>query len=204
MAGRFKEYVYNPLFIADKYEENIGLIDRAAIRADYSHMRKLANERLKRFEGTQWAKSSIYKTSKNRFKRLDDIKDADELAHLIVEVKKFLENPLSTVTGQKKNVQSTIEVLHEHGFKFVNQSNFSDFAMFMDRMRALSLSSSYDSDDSAKVWNKIRKQGGTPEEIAEAFSKYTDEKLKEKPNGGGRIAISSDRIIEIWRKNREI
>ena len=65
MAGRFKEYAYNPAFIADKYEEDLGLIDRAAIRADYSSMRKLANQRLKRFEGTQWEKSEIYKFNKN-------------------------------------------------------------------------------------------------------------------------------------------
>lgn len=204
MAGRFKEYVYNPLFIADKYEEDIGLIDRAAIRADYSQMRELANKRLKRFEGTQWIKSSIYKTNKNRFKRLDEIKSPEELAHLIVEVKSFLENPLSTVSGQQRNVKSVVETLHERGFTFVNQSNFSDFAMFMDRMRALGLSNIYDSEQAAEIWNTTRKKGASSDEIAEAFSKYTDEKLKEKPKGGERIAVSSDRIIEIWRKNREI
>lgn len=203
MAGRFKEYVYNPAFIADKYEEDIGLIDRAAIRADYSKMRKLANQRLKRFEGTQWSKSAIYKFNKNRFKRLDEIKSAEELAHLIVEVKEFIENPLSTVSGQQRNIKEHVEKLHEVGFTFVNTKNFSDFAMFMDRMRSLSLSSQYDSEQTAEVWNTLRKRGAKPEEVAEAFKQYTDEQLTEVPKAGGRIAISSDRIGEIWRKSRK-
>lgn len=203
MAGRFKEYVYNPLFLADKYEEDLGLIDRAAIRADYSSMRKLANQRLKRFEGTQWEKSAIYKFNKNRFKRLDQVKNPEELAHLLVEVKDFLENPLSTVTGQQRRIKDTVETLQEQGFTFVNTKNFSDFAMFMDRMRALNLASIYDSEQSAEVWNTLRKKGATPAEVAEAFSKYTQELLESKPEAGERIAISSDRIGEIWRKTRK-
>lgn len=203
MAGRFKEYVYNPLFLADKYEEDVGVIDRAAIRADYSQMRKLANERLERFKGTQWEKSAIYKFNKSRFKRLDEVKSPEELAHLIVEVKSFLDNPLSTVTGQKRKLKEHVESLHEVGFTFVNTQNFSDFTMFMDRMRSLSLSSLYDSEQSAEVWNTLRKQGAKPEEVAEAFKQYTDEKLSETPKAGGRVVVSSDRISEIWRKTRK-
>lgn len=203
MAGRFKEYVYNPLFLADKYEEDIGLIDRAAIRADYSQMRKLANQRLERFKGTQWEKSAIYEFNKNRFKRLDEIKSPEELAHLIVEVKAFIENPLSTVTGQQRQIKKRVEALHEVGFTFVNTKNFSDFAMFMDRMRALHLSSIYDSEQSAEVWNTLRKKGASPAEVAEAFNKYTQEQLESKPEAGERVAISSDRISEIWRKTRK-
>lgn len=200
MAGRFKEYVYNPLFLADKYEEDIGLIDRAAIRADYSQLRKIANKRLKRFEGTQWVKSSIYKFNKNRFKRLDEIKSPEELAHLLVEVKEFIENPVSTITGQRRQIKRKVEYLREIGFTFVNTKNFSDFAMFMDRMRALSLSSLYDSEQAAEVWNKLRKEGAKPAEVAEAFNQYTNEQLKEAPKVGERVAISSNRISEIWRK----
>ena len=203
MAGRFKEYVYNPLFLADKYEEDIGLIDRAAIRADYSQMRKLATRRLRRFENTQWAKSAIYKFNKERFKRLDEIKSPEELAHLIVEVKAFIENPLSTVRGQERNIKEHVKKLHEVGFTFVNTKNFSEFAMFMDRMRSLSLSSQYDSEQTAEVWNTLRKQGAKPDEVAEAFNKYTDEKLKDIPKAGERIAVSSDRIEQIWRKTRK-
>lgn len=203
MAGRFKEYAYNPAFIADKYEEDLGLIDRAAIRADYTSMRKLANQRLKRFEGTQWEKSAIYKFNKNRFKRLDQVKNPEELAHLLVEVKDFLENPLSTVTGQKRRIKDTVTTLQEQGFTFVNTKNFSDFAMFMDRMRSLNLASIYDSEQSAEVWNTLRKHGASPAEVAEAFNKYTKEKLESKPEAGERIAISSNRIGEIWRKTRK-
>lgn len=203
MAGRFKEYAYNPAFIADKYEEDLGLIDRAAIRADYSSMRKLANQRLKRFVGTQWEKSAIYKFNKNRFKRLDQVKNPEELAHLLVEVKEFLENPLSTVTGQQRRIKDTVATLQEHGFTFVNTKNFSDFAMFMDRMRALNLASIYDSDQSAEVWNTLSKQGASPAEVAEAFNKYTQENLESKPEAGGRVAVSSNRISEIWRKTRK-
>lgn len=203
MSGRFKEYVYNPAFIADKYEEDLGLIDRAAIRADYSSMRKLANQRLKRFEGTQWEKSAIYKFNKNRFKRLDRVKNPEELAHLLVEVKEFLENPLSTVTGQQRRIRDTVSTLQEQGFTFVNTKNFSDFAMFMDRMRALNLASIYDSEQSAEVWNTLRKKGASPAEVAEAFNKYTQEHLESKPEAGERIAVSSNRISEIWRKTRK-
>ena len=203
MSGRFKDYVYNPLFLADKYEEDTGTINRAAIRADYSAMRKVAMKRLKRFEGTQWAKSQIYKNNKNRFKKLDEVKDSEELAHLIVDLRNFLDNPLSTVSGQKRNIKPVLEALHERGFTFVNANNFSDFAIFMDRMRALGLSRLYDSEQSAEIWNKAREKGADPSEVAEAFNKFTDTQSSTSP-GGLRNAVSSDRIIEIWRNFRKV
>lgn len=200
MAGRFKEYVYNPLFLADKYEEDIGIIDRAAIRADYSQMRKLANQRLKRFKGTQWEKSQIYKFNKNRFKRLDQIKSAEELATLVVEVRDFLNKPESTVSGQVSRTTQLIKSLHESGFNFVNKSNVSDFLLFMDRMRALGLASSYDSDQTAEIWNELRKEGVKPAELAEAFKTHSEEQLKNAPDKVGLQNVSANDIRRIYRK----
>lgn len=195
MAGRFAEYVYNPLFLADKYEENIGLIDRAAIRADYSKMRKLANQRLKRFEGTEWEKSATYKFNKNRFKKLDSIKSVEELASLIVEVKDFLESPRGSVTGQKRIRREAIETLHERGFDFVNTTNFAQFTQFMQRMRALGLSKLYDSEQSADIWNTLRKEGVSNADIEKAFTEYSNQE-DVRASGG----VSADAVRAFIKK----
>lgn len=196
MAGRFDEYVYNPLYLADKYEENVGVIDRAAIRADYAHMRKLANQRLKRFEGTEWEKSATYKFNKNRFKKLDSIKSAEELANLLVEVKDFLESPRGSVTGQKRIRREAIETLHERGFDFVNTRNFEQFTQFMQRMRALGLSKLYDSDQTADIWQKMREQGASNSDIEKAFSEYSNTE-DVRTNGG----VSADAIRAFIKKS---
>lgn len=196
MLGKFPEYVYNPAFIADKYEENIGAIDRAAIRADYAYMRKLANQRLKRFEGTEWEKSATYKFNKNRFKKLDSIKSAEELASLLVEVKDFLESPRSSVTGQKRIRREAIETLHKRGFSFVNTANFAQFTQFMQRMRALGLSKLYDSDQSADIWQKMREQGASNADIEKAFVEYSNQESG-RSNGG----VSADAIRAFIQKS---
>lgn len=196
MAGKFPEYVYNPLFLADKYEENIGLIDRAAIRADYSHMRKLANQRLKRFEGTEWEKSATYKFNKNRFKKLDSIKSAEELASLIVEVKEFLESSRGSVTGQKRIRREAIETLHERGFTFVNTGNFAQFTQFMQRMRALGLSKIYDSEQTADIWQKMREKGASNADIEKAFTEYS--KQEDVRTSGG---VSADAVRAFIKKS---
>lgn len=195
MAGKLPEYVYNPLFLADKYEENVGVIDRAAIRADYAYMRKLANQRLKRFEGTEWEKSATYKFNKNRFKKLDSIKSAEELASLLVEVKDFLESPRSSVTGQKRIRREAIETLHERGFDFVNTRNFEQFTQFMQRMRALGLSKLYDSDQTADIWQKMRERGASNADIEKAFMEYSN--TEDVRASGG---VSADAIRTIIQK----
>lgn len=197
MAGRFQDNVYNPLFLADKYEENIGLINRSAIRADYSAMRKQAMKRLKRFEGTEWENSAIYRFNKNRFKKLDSIKSAEELAHLSVELKEFLENPAASVTGQKRIRRERIETLHERGFRFVNASNFNAFAQFMSRMRSLGLASIYDSEQSAEIWNTLHEEGAPPDDVAEAFKQFQENNAV---NGVRASGVSSDQIRRIWEK----
>lgn len=196
MSGKMPEYVYNPAFLADKYEENVGVIDRAAIRADYSQMRKLANKRLKRFEGTEWEKSATYKFNKNRFKKLDSIKSAEELASLLVEVKEFLESPRGSVTGQKRIRREAISTLHERGFTFVNTSNFAQFTQFMQRMRSLGLSKVYDSDQSADIWNTLRGEGASNADIEKAFTNYSKQE-DGRVNGG----VSADAIRAFIQKS---
>lgn len=203
MAGKFPEYVYNPLFLADKYEENIGLIDKAAIRKDYSQMRKLANQRLSRFKGTEWEKSATYRFNKNRFKRLDQIKSVDELAALVVEVKEFLENPVGSVSGQARRRAKTILELHERGFTFVNKANFSEFTAFMNRMRALGLSNIYDSEQTAEIWSKTREKGATAEEVAEAYKQYSEDNAKAGGRTDGPTAAEVERIWKSAERNRK-
>lgn len=193
MAKRYYDDFYNPRNIqyalADKDE-------RANIIKDYSEMRKLANRRLKNFVGTEWESSKQYQMNAGKYKRVSDIKDDTELAHLLTELHGFVTSSTSTVTGLKQQRNRTIETLHERGYTFINKGNLRQFGDFMEDIRQRQLASLYDSARLADVFHMAEKKGITPGALAERFSDYEKQQAHLPPEQRNSLKRASSK--ELW------
>lgn len=169
---------YVPGFLADEIVKSGGVLKAAVIRKDYSRMRKIAQKRLKRFEGTEWVDSDVYRYNKNRFKRLDQIKTAGELALLTVEVQRFLQSPTGSITGLKKQRTDIIAQMHEHGYTWITAKNFRQFTKFMDKLRSSGIARMFDSERLGEMLSESVEQGVTADELARDFEKFVAKEVK--------------------------
>lgn len=193
MAKRYYDDFYNPRNIqyalADKEE-------RAKILKDYSDMRKIANRRLENFKGTEWESSKQYQMNAGKYKKISDIKDDTELAHLLTELHGFVTSATSTVTGLKQQRNRTIETLHERGYTFINKGNLRQFGDFMEDIRQRQLASLYDSARLADVFHMAEKKGITPGALAERFSDYEKQQAHLPPEQRNSLKRASSK--ELW------
>lgn len=119
-----------------------------AIRQEYSKLRSTANKRLQRLEA-----AGLGDRGKFRFPVIKGKTDA-EIAAQLADVSRFLKDPRTTVTGEKKFVEGELKMLREKGYDFVDRSNFYDFIKFMDEKRAEVGGKLFDSGDAADVFNE--------------------------------------------------
>lgn len=193
MARRYYDDFYNPRNIqyalSDKEE-------RANILRDYSEMRKIANRRLENFKGTEWESSKQYKMNAGKYKKISDIKDDAELAHLLTELHGFVTSSTSTVTGLKQQRNRTIETLHERGYTFINKGNLRQFGEFMEDIRQRQIASLYDSARLADVFHMAEKRGINPEDLAERFSDYERQQSHLPPEQRNSLKRASSK--ELW------
>lgn len=170
---------YTPFFLADEIAKSGGYLKAAAIRKDYSRMRKIAQKRLKRFEGTEWVNTEVYKYNVNRFRRLDQIKSAGELAYLTADLYRFLQSETGTITGLKKQRKATIAKMHEKGYTFITNANFIAFTQFMQALRSAGIARLYDSERLGHIFAEEYEEGVPPEELSEKFKQYTAAQIAE-------------------------
>lgn len=115
--GRFS---YTPSQIARMPEREV--------RKIYSEYRKIANKRAARLRARGF---SDWELSKKKFAKTKDL-DAQEVREQFAEVNLFLRDTRTKLKTLQKWVDSEIESLHEHGYDFVNHSNFRKFIDFME------------------------------------------------------------------------
>lgn len=191
--GKFNSAFYNPREIEKAMQDpELAKI----IRADYSNMRKIANERLARFVGTEWENSKQYKSNAGRYKKLSEISSSKELAHLLTEVQRFTSAKTSTVTGLKQQRNAAIEVLHERGYTFINRHNIKAFGDFMENLRQRKIASLYDSERLADVFHMAEKKGVDPDKLAERFTEYEREQAKTADNNVAQMNRATS--AELW------
>lgn len=201
IRGKFTPDTYNPKVLTDaiRADGQITTIDgrlvnEKTIRADYSELRRIALDRLERFVGTEWEDSQVYRYNKNRFKKLSEIKSPEELSSLLTDVHTFVNAKTGSVTGLVRQRAETIETLHDHGYDFVNRSNFRQFTDFMDNMRRAHISRILDSERLTDLFKSSQERAVTPEELKNAMVKYIAE------NGSAQqlANIQNKTSEEIW------
>lgn len=178
IRGRLPSAYYNPKQLMDALQSDSGAINRKVIEKDYRELRKLAEGRLKRFVGTEWMDSRVYRYNVARYKPLSQIKDDKELASLLTDLHEFINAKTGTISGLERQRKETIETLHERGYDFVTKENFKAFVDFMDDMRHKKISSLYDSERIAEIFATAEKKKVDPEVVKKKMLEYTREHSK--------------------------
>ena len=71
------------------------------------------------------------------------------------QLARFIDNPLSTVTGQKAQRKQKIEKLQSYGYD-VNEKNFQSFVDFMELLSQQAIDLQYDSEAVVELWEATR------------------------------------------------
>lgn len=193
-VGKFPTAFYNPKFLMGDTLS----IDQLA--EEYEKLAKLANEKLAKFEGTEWVSSNIYKRNAGKYIPIHEIESKRQLAYLLSDVHRYLNTKNNSVWALQRNRAATIRTLHEHGYTFVNKSNFQIFCEFMEYWRLLKLTSLYDSERVADLSNATYAAKANPDEVKANFEYYlqnVEEVYKiGKKRGGGKSSKDLQKGME--------
>ena len=155
----------------------------AAIRKEYTRLRDISQKRLKRMGSSRFSESQTYKMNVAHYPKLKDIKTPEELAYRLSDLSRFIESPLSTITGQKSQMQKSLATLHstvdkdgnpKEAFTFVNEDNYMAFTEFMDEWRAQHLDELYDSGEAADAFAVLDKHEIKADQIKEDFEYWLE------------------------------
>lgn len=156
----FSAAEYNPQGLARRMAQDMG-----AVRREYGRLRDIAQKRLARLGASEYAESSAYTYNKDRFIGLREVKTPAQLAHLLVDVTRFLSARSSTVSGQRGIERDIVSSLQSDGYDFITTGNLRQFGEFMEWYR-----SRYN-----------QKKGGISEAVAQMFNWTADPEVKIAP-----------------------
>ena len=139
------------------------------VRKEYTRLRDIAQKRLKRLAAAGYKNAEVYQRNYKHYPLLKNIKSSSELAQRLSDLSRFIESRRSTVKGIKDTRNQALRTLHEHGYKFVIEENYGEFAEFMESYRNNLLDMEYDSGDAADIFGVAVKHEIDPEKIKEEF-----------------------------------
>lgn len=117
----------------------------------YSYARKIANRQIARLQ-----KRGL--TTRKPFGTIKDVGHTKVPAEL-AEVYRFFRDPRHTIKGAKEYRKDVIEALHDKGptYRFINESNFNEWAEFLELMRERYAAQLYDSGDATDTFQEIER-----------------------------------------------
>lgn len=178
-----------------------GVLTEAEMRKEYSYLRAIANKRLERFPGTEFAEHQSYLKNVDKFVPLTEITSTRELIMRLYEVKKFTSAKSSSVSGLREMQRRAIETARERGLTFINKSNIKEFGEFMEEARQRGYARIYGSERIAELFGVATKKGINPEQIFKDFH-YWMEARKELASMP-RIKSPEERTAENYRAKLE-
>jgi hypothetical protein len=105
------------------------------ITAEYTRLRKIAQERLREISKSDIGRASkTWHYNQNRFKPSSELRPYERKI-LLAEVSKMMQAETGTLAGIKRQRKKAIQTFHEHGYTFVDESNFIDVGEFFRQWR---------------------------------------------------------------------
>ena len=168
-----------------------------AVRAEYSRLRDIAQKRLKRLEIKE-PESYAYKTNKSAFAPARG-QTTEELRALLPELAKFIAAKTGTVSGIQAQRRKAVDTMRGHGYTFVTQENYKEFAAFMAEWRNSKANRSVGSPDAVEAFEFTQESEIKLEDVKDRFADYLKDQKKlqsyvRKENKAGR-QVSSDNIL---------
>ena len=180
---------YNPQYLMNNYTPY-------EIRKEYSRIRAIAVKRLTRLAKAGFGETSVYKYNVFNTKKLSELTEK-QIPLALSQLARFLDNPLSTVTGQKAQRKQKIEKLQSYGYD-VNEKNFQSFVDFMQLLSEQATDLEYDSDALVELWEASRDKV-SPATIAKDLDTWLENryKISELPNIAPK---DSDEILRLLKE----
>ena len=150
-----------------------GYISMKEARAEYMRLKSIARKRLERLEQAGFGDTEIYRANKGNYPAQSKLSDA-EFVYKLSDLAKFIGSQTSTVTGERAYIHKNVTQLQKHGYTWVDEKNFLEFANFMDYYRTLELDKIYSSEEILEILeNKDASQGiDALEKLKNDFEKY--------------------------------
>ena len=159
---------YNPQYLTNNYTPS-------EIRKEYSRVRAIAVKRLTRLAKGGFGETSVYKYNVFNTKKLSELTEK-QIPLALSQLARFLDNPLSTVTGQKAQRMQKIEKLQSYGYD-VNEKNFQSFVDFMELLSQQAIELEYDSEAVVELWEATRDKV-LPDAIAKDLDSWLENRYK--------------------------
>lgn len=165
-----------------------GNLDSEELRAEYSRLRKIANKRLQRMEGTKYEESQTYLKNAGKYITIKEIEQQAQIPgknltkqqrqqladSYIAKKTSDLYKMLTARTGSIRGMQSLendiVNTLRERGFTFINKGNINSFGNYMEYLRILHRGQQFDSEQAAELFGSAIKKGIDPQQIAQDYS----------------------------------
>lgn len=146
----------------------------AEVRKEYSRLRSIARKRLERLGKSEFSSSQAYQMNKKGFKPIAQLQ-GQQLYYNLNALMRFLTAKSSTVTGQKEIRKKQIETFHEHGYTFINVSNYTMFIDFMETVREVTKDLNLPSEEIAEFFGSDFKKSVSVEKLVQDFGAYIDD-----------------------------
>lgn len=183
---------YNPQYLINNYTAS-------EIRKEYSRLRAIAVKRLSRLSKAGFGKSSAYKYNATNTKKLSELSQR-QVPLALSQLARFIDRPLSTVTGQYELRDRKIKKLRSYGYD-VTEETFQNFTDFMDLLSEQATDLQYDSDALVELWEATRYKV-SPTQLAkdlESWLEYRD-KISDLPDIESK---SADEILSLLKKGEK-
>lgn len=158
----FDENLYTPEAVAS------GALSESDYKKEYSRLRKIANQRLKRLGESEYRTLQAYQINKHGFPKLGDLTDG-AFKFELYRLQKFVSARSSSVTGQREIEKTTISSLRSRGYTFINKSNYRRFTEYLEQLKAKNNGRLYDSDRVVDVFELSERKGFTTDDIIENY-----------------------------------
>lgn len=173
------------------------------IRAEYTIARDIIRKRIKQMKKTASTgmykkglslkgrfyagkidptKYGFYQRYKNGIPRLRDL-DINQATKELSEMKKWLQDPTSTIEGLYKDIRARVHGLRAYGYIGVNSGNFKDFTDYMEMYRATKLDHIIGSPEAADLYYYTQTKGIDKVELVKnmkIYARYVDNLEKAK------------------------
>lgn len=191
---------YTPSEIKAKLDAG-GSLERE-VRKEYTRLRDISQKRLKRLAAAGYTNTEVYQRNYRHYPKLKDIKSKSELAQRLSDLSRFVASSQSTVKGIKEREKKVLKTLKKSGYKYVNESNLSDFGEFMEYYRDAMYDMEYDSGDSADLYMVVEKNKLDPEKVKEDFDFWLEniEDAKKIRKAKRRTGKTSEVLEELVAK----
>ena len=128
LKGKFVDFSeYNSISL-EKYKAQ-------ELRSEYRKLRKEAKRRIKELSQSEFSDSKLLENKEYLYEEDPSLMTKRDLRHYLSAVAGFLNSDLSTVEGQRKRAERTIETLNDMGYENIDLESYKNFGRFMDKMR---------------------------------------------------------------------